>query len=332
MPDILLLPVLAAFFDVTVDELLGYEPQLSREQIQVVYHRLASDFAEKPFEDVMNESMDLVKQYYACYPFLLHVSILWLNHFMLAKDQKRQQEILVMIEKLCERILSECKDLLLCNNAASIKAMASLYGGKADAVIESLADIQDVNSMQNNALLLAQAYLMAGRVKEADRAAQINMCRGIMEAFSSGTHLLAVYGAEPEKGKRVVQRMDAMIQAFELDQLDPNAIASYEYQTAVLYASCGEETTAYERLERYVRAVRTLYEQDMRPHGDDFFYELDSWYENIELGKETVRDRKLIGQSVMAVFEHPVFQTLSDRKRMERLKREAARICGIGEV
>ena len=32
LPDIMLLPRLAAYFDVTVDELLGYEPNLSREQ------------------------------------------------------------------------------------------------------------------------------------------------------------------------------------------------------------------------------------------------------------------------------------------------------------
>ena len=31
-PDIFILPQLAAFFDVTVDELLGYEPQLEKKQ------------------------------------------------------------------------------------------------------------------------------------------------------------------------------------------------------------------------------------------------------------------------------------------------------------
>ena len=36
LPDIMLLPRLAAYFDVTVDELLGYEPNLSREQIQKI--------------------------------------------------------------------------------------------------------------------------------------------------------------------------------------------------------------------------------------------------------------------------------------------------------
>ena len=33
VPDILLLLQLAAFFDITIDELIGYDPQLTREQI-----------------------------------------------------------------------------------------------------------------------------------------------------------------------------------------------------------------------------------------------------------------------------------------------------------
>ena len=36
MPDILLLPQLAAFFGVTIDELMGYEAQLSSEQIRQI--------------------------------------------------------------------------------------------------------------------------------------------------------------------------------------------------------------------------------------------------------------------------------------------------------
>ena len=70
LPDILILPVLAAFFDVTIDELLGYQPQLSTEQIQKIYHDLAAAFAEQPFHEVMLKSENYVKEYYSCYPFL----------------------------------------------------------------------------------------------------------------------------------------------------------------------------------------------------------------------------------------------------------------------
>ena len=55
MPDILLLPQLAAFFDVTIDGLLGYEPQLSKEQMEKLYLELASDFAKNPFEEVIEK-------------------------------------------------------------------------------------------------------------------------------------------------------------------------------------------------------------------------------------------------------------------------------------
>jgi len=74
-PDILLLPRLASYFDVTVDELLGYEPQLSREQIRCSYHSLAEDFAKKPFEEVMQESEALVRKYYSCYPIFCCKSV-----------------------------------------------------------------------------------------------------------------------------------------------------------------------------------------------------------------------------------------------------------------
>ena len=44
-PDLMLLPRLAAYFDVTVDELIGYEAQLSGEQIRRQYAQLSQDFA-----------------------------------------------------------------------------------------------------------------------------------------------------------------------------------------------------------------------------------------------------------------------------------------------
>ena len=55
LPDILLLPQLASFFDISVDELLGYKPQLSKEQIQKYYFDFAAQFASEAFEEVMEK-------------------------------------------------------------------------------------------------------------------------------------------------------------------------------------------------------------------------------------------------------------------------------------
>ena len=93
IPDIMILPQLAAFFDVSIDELLGYEPQLSREQIKYYYHKLAKEFAEKPFEEVMQESEELTRKYYSCYPFLQQMVILWINHGAMAPDKEQREAV-----------------------------------------------------------------------------------------------------------------------------------------------------------------------------------------------------------------------------------------------
>ena len=62
LPDLLILPKLSSFFDISIDALLGYQPQLSREEIRRIYHTLAGDFSERPFDDVMEESRKLVKK------------------------------------------------------------------------------------------------------------------------------------------------------------------------------------------------------------------------------------------------------------------------------
>ena len=44
-PDITLLPQLATYFNISIDELIGYEPQMTKEQIRVLCRKLATDFS-----------------------------------------------------------------------------------------------------------------------------------------------------------------------------------------------------------------------------------------------------------------------------------------------
>lgn len=39
-----LLPQLASYFDISIDELIGYQPQMEKEDIQKLYIRLSKDF------------------------------------------------------------------------------------------------------------------------------------------------------------------------------------------------------------------------------------------------------------------------------------------------
>lgn len=79
LPDAPVLAELASFFGVTLDELVGYEPQLGREQIRRIYRELAEDFAKKPFAEVMAVCRRYIRRYGSCWPFLLQMAGLLLN-------------------------------------------------------------------------------------------------------------------------------------------------------------------------------------------------------------------------------------------------------------
>ena len=53
LPDILQLPRLAAFYGVTIDEMIGYEQQLSVGDVTKHYARFAEEFAEKGAEETV---------------------------------------------------------------------------------------------------------------------------------------------------------------------------------------------------------------------------------------------------------------------------------------
>ena len=50
-PDITFLPQLAAYFNISIDDLMGYTPQMTKEEIKNQYHRLADQFSSRPFDE-----------------------------------------------------------------------------------------------------------------------------------------------------------------------------------------------------------------------------------------------------------------------------------------
>ena len=49
-PDITFLPMPASYFDISIDDLMDYKPQMTKEDIRKLYRKLSSDFTAKPFD------------------------------------------------------------------------------------------------------------------------------------------------------------------------------------------------------------------------------------------------------------------------------------------
>lgn len=63
-PDLMLLLELSAYFGTTIDELIGYKAQLSKEQIRRFYAELVKDFARLPFHEAIEKTRTLAHREY----------------------------------------------------------------------------------------------------------------------------------------------------------------------------------------------------------------------------------------------------------------------------
>ncbi|MGN0377220.1 MAG: helix-turn-helix domain-containing protein [Suilimivivens sp.] len=333
LPDIQILPLLASYFEVSVDELIGYTPMLSKEQISFQYHRLAEEFAAKPFGEVMAECERLIRKYYACYPFLQQMVILFINHMGLAEGQEKEKVLTTSFD-LCEHILSGCQDVGICNNIVAMKGLLNLQCGRADLVIGELEEeTLNVNLVEDKGSLLTLAYLMSGKMEQAEKTAQIGMYRSLMDLIGYGMHLLQARGADTEYGLKILERLDGLMEKFDMIHLNPNTLAGYEYQAAVFLAGKEEALTdlrteeewekkVFERLENYMGACKQLFADGIVLHGDGFFSCLDDWFADLELGTSGVRSESQVRESVIQGLGHPAFVKLKNQERLQKMKED----------
>lgn len=314
MPDIILLPEIATYFDITVDELLGYEPQLSKEQIQKLYAELGEDFANMPFEEAFAKSEVLVKKYYSCYLFLLQVCVLWLNHYMLAEEKERQVMILNRVQELCGHIMENCKDTEICSDAIGIKASVDLMCGRPQDVIDGIEALLNPNRVLNQSDgLLIQAYMMAGDFEKADSFTQASMYLHLITLIGDSVNYFSMHMQERDICDETIARLDKLIDAFKVDGLNPNVVAIYQYQVAIYMAMCGEKDKAVNRLKKYAETVSSLLKVGLL-HGDSYFSKLDSWFEKLDLGPQMPRSKKLVIQNARENLNNPVFVGLQELK------------------
>lgn len=323
MPDILILPRLATYFGVTIDELIGYEPQLSKEQIKRKYKELAENFVKMSFAEAMEESRKMVKKYYSCYPFLYQVSVLWLNHYMLAEEGK-QQEIFGEILRLCEHILDNCKDIRIGKDIVGIQAMTNLLLERHEKVVEILEEVVHTKQMDMQLEgVLTQAYLRGWNKEKAEETAQISMYIHLISLISAGILYLQIHADNIEICRITIERLEKLQETFVLRELHPNISAQLHYQAAVIYSIFQMDEEAFAMLRKYVKDVHRLMIIDkITLHGDAYFNKLDKWMEQEGVNMEAPREAEVIWNSAIEALANPCFDQIRDGKEFKRIEKE----------
>ncbi|MBO5209792.1 MAG: helix-turn-helix transcriptional regulator [Lachnospiraceae bacterium] len=321
LPDVVLLPQLAAYFDVTIDEMLGYEPWLSKEQIQKIYLELAKEFATEEFEKVMNKSRELVKKYYSCYEFLSQIVCLWINHYMLPGGT-RSMEILEDAEAVCDHILTNSKDIGLCSDVVSLKATIGLRMGKATEVIETLEEMCNPYRLETqNVGILIGAYLQAGELEKANSFTQISMYDYLVSLVGCATQYISIHKDNLALCEETFGRIHKVADAYELEKLNFNVMVLFYYQMAIIFCQHEKKTEAIALLKKFIYLTDAFLQGEEGPlKGDSYFDALDEWFNKLTLGQNAPRDKKIIYDSMISVFATPAFAVLEAEDEYQKLK------------
>lgn len=316
-PDITFLPQLAAYFNISIDELMGYAPQMTKEDIRKLYHNLSTAFATQPFELVIQECRSVIKKYYSCFPLLLQMTILLVNHHMMAKEKEEQDDILKQAIGLCVRIREESEDVWISKEAVSMEATCYLMSHQPESVLDLLGET--IRPISGDAEMIAQAYQIMGNVQKAKEITQINMYQHLLSLMGATPAYLLLNANEIEKIEEILHRALSLAVIYDLDKLHPNTMAQIYYVAAQVYSMNGNVEKAIDMLQKYTNlCVSEFFPFSL--HGDAYFDAIDEWFADFDLGALAPRNEKTIRESMLqGVVANPAFICLKEEARFKTI-------------
>lgn len=309
-PDILLLPEIATYFNITVDELIGYSPQLTKEDIRKIYNRFCNHFATMPFSEVMYEYEKMIKEYYSCFPFLLSMVQLLFNHYNLADTEENKKELLQKCIFLCHHIKEESSVVDEIRQANAMEASAEMLCSNFSEVITLLKDTTVPYLGEDE--LLVQAYMAIGEREKAAEACQINLYQKILSLLSLLTINLSMNMTESVLFERIYHQGKQIIESFDLKKVPNNSVAVIHLIAAQGFITQNENEKALKALEEYVDTVCS-YTYPLKICGNSYFNKIDEWIEeNIPLGSNAPREEHAIKKGLLDPLNNPIFNSIKE--------------------
>ena len=319
-PDILLLPVLAAYFNISVDELLGYEPQMIKEDVRKLYHKLANQFAKNPFEEVYKECEEYLKKYYSCWFLQFEIALLYVNHCSLAGSPEQINGIIQNALEIFDRIAKCSDDVSLAKQALLLKALCYLSLNKPMDAIDILENMKEPPMQPQT--LLAKAYQMKGDKEKALEYLQGNAYVNLSSLLSLAPDFFMMYADQPDKMDSYYHIFINLCEVFDMKQLYPASLYSIYLSAASVYVMQDRPEEAVDVLELYVDLVNHNYGKEFTLHGNEIFDLLDKYMSAVDVESIAPRSTEVIWRDIKnAISSNPAFAPLEGKERFIKLKR-----------
>lgn len=315
-PDILLLPKLATFFNISVDELIGYDPDLSSSQIQKFYIDLENRVPDAGMDSILEDIKIKIKQYYSCFELLYYMALFILNHCDLATDDVKKEEYLEYANNILIRVCENSKDPILKEQSLSLRAACLISLGKSEEALNILPS-SDTLSISKDCLV-ASAYLKTKKENEVDQKLQVMIYKNIIDLI---TLLMMKSSLNNDDWVETLERVEDLIESFNLTQINVSIVLNFYLSLAMHYIEDNNLKLASQYVEKLLNLLIESKEKTFKIRGDKYFNQIDEWLdENLLLSTNPNRsDDMIVRFYIDAIENNEIFKGIISEGKVKSL-------------
>lgn len=310
-PDITMLPVIARYFQVTIDFLLGFSNELSPEDMKAICAEVMQQFESLPFKDAQREWSEYSRKYSTHSEFRYELATIGIFHLHKASSP---EEMLSFANRLIG-VFEQCtKADELKVKQGSYFQMANLYimlqdFDKAQAMLNQIP-VQTVNPR----LLLSMIYLRKGDFEQANKNIQENVFRAVSDIIGELANKISVLrmrdNGDINQILDLFYKQQQIISLFGLEPLDGVGVG---LQIAQLLAESGEIDKALNELEKAVNLLEKYPANTFAIKDISFFKDMDWPTKQYSPSFLAYAYEELIKQGFTPIEEDTRFQEIKRR-------------------
>lgn len=262
LPDTALMPHIAAYFNITIDELFGLEQGLTREKIGELYGELWAAFGED-FDVAFKRVRAVVSLYYSSWELLANMASLLMAVPVLLEqpaEDPRAGACRAYAIELCERVEDNAHDPALLLGMRRLHASLLMMEGDVAAARTLL---QADGAVSAEALAqLSSLDLVSDDVEAARGHGGAALRKGVQALSLACLTLLQAYGQDATTVDALLEALSSLRALFGVEAASPVALTGAYLGAACTHLQAGDPEGALLCLERFADEACALGEQD----------------------------------------------------------------------
>lgn len=280
-PDITMLPKLARFFNISVDDLLNYHAPISNEEMKQLNGSLNDMITNRSYKEYLNVAKSYFIDYSDEFDFLNNLLGILLNNIIYANNELEYKDSASLAFEIIKTIETHSNSIYLKKHAQGYKTLLYMYQQDYGAVIEA---VPDYDLKLGEYVLLATAYEQKGELEKARSVLQTDMYQHLMNILYELMTLLMHEDLHVVSIENFEAKIKYLNKAFDIDYLFPYITANYYAVFAKHYSSISEERCEF-YLNKYIECFEHLIVH-FTYQKDEFFSDIDMWLEKMPLGNK----------------------------------------------